>query len=111
MGTFCNSMDFLYRPVSYTPSRAAVDSDNRVRLVMTHSDPGYHNWIDTQRFEEAFLVYRNILSRVFPPIETKLVKVRDLPMHLPADSKRIYADERSQQMHDRFDAIRRRYRL
>jgi hypothetical protein len=31
MGTFWNSMDYLYRPVSYTPSRAAVDSDNRVQ--------------------------------------------------------------------------------
>src|SRR5262245_22056183 len=111
MGMFCNSMDYLYRPVSYTPSRAAVDGDGRVRLVMTHSDPGYHNWIDTQGFEEGFLVYRNILSRVFPAIETRLVAARDLPVHLPADSRRVSAQERSQQMRDRFDAIRRRYRL
>lgn len=111
MGTFCNSMDFLYRPVSYTPSRAAVDSDDRVRLVMAHSDPGYHNWLDTQGFEEGFLVFRNIQSRVYPPIDTKLVKLRDLPTQLPVDCKRISAEERSQQMHRRFDAIRRRYRL
>ena len=111
MGTFWNSMDFLYRPVSYTPSRAAVDSDNRVRLVMTHADPGYHNWLDTQGFEEGYLTYRNVQSRVFPPIETKLVKLRDLAEHLPADSRRISAEERSRQMHERFDAIRRRYRI
>jgi hypothetical protein len=111
MGTFWNSMDFLYRPVSYTPSRAAVDGDNRVRLVMTHADPGYHNWLDTQGFEAGYLTYRNVLSRVFPPIDTKLVKLRDLAGHLPRDSRRISAEERSRQMHERFDAIRRRYRI
>jgi hypothetical protein len=111
MGTFWNSMDFLYRPVSYTPSRAAVDIDNRVRLVMTHADPGYHNWLDTQGFEEGYLTYRNVQSRVFPPIETKLVKLNDLAEHLPKDSRRVTAEERSRQMHERFDAIRRRYRI
>ena len=28
MGVFWNSMDYLYRPVRYTPTRTAVDSDN-----------------------------------------------------------------------------------
>jgi hypothetical protein len=111
MGTFWNSMDFLYRPVSYTPSRTAVDGDGRVRLVMTHADPGYHNWLDTSGFEEGYLTYRNVLSRVFPPIETKLVKLRDLARHLPPDSRRISTAERARQMHERFDAIRRRYRI
>lgn len=32
IGVFFNSMDYLYRPVSYTPSRTAVDSDGKVRL-------------------------------------------------------------------------------
>jgi len=111
MGTFWNSMDYLYRPVSYTPSRTAVDSDNRVRLVMSHEDPGYHNWLDTQGFEEGYLTYRNVLSRVFPPIETKVVKLRDLSEHLPADSRRVGVEERSRQLHERFDSIRRRYRI
>jgi hypothetical protein len=111
MGTFWNSMDYLYRPVSYTPSRTAVDSDNRVRLVMTHADPGYANWLDTQGFEEGYLTYRNVLSRVFPPIETKLVKLRELPGHLPEDSRRVSPEERSRQLHERFNAIRRRYRI
>ena len=32
-GVFFNSMDYLYRPVSYTPSRTKVDSDGKVRLI------------------------------------------------------------------------------
>lgn len=111
MGVFWNSMDYLYRPVSYTPSRAAVDSDDVVRLVMTHSDPGYHNWIDTQGFEEGYLTFRNVLYPTYPQIGTKVVKVCDLAKQLPQDSKRVSADERAEQLHARFDAIRRRYRI
>ncbi len=51
MGVFFNSMDFRYRPVSYTPSRTAVDPDGKVRLILAHADPGFHNWMDTQGFE------------------------------------------------------------
>ena len=111
MGVFWNSMDYLYRPVSYTPSRGAVDLDQRIRLVMTHADPGYQNWLDTQGFGEGYLLFRNIESRTFPRIQTQLVKARDLARHLPKDSRRISAEERAQQMHERFNAIRRRYRI
>jgi hypothetical protein len=111
MGAFWNSMDYLYRPVSYTPSRAAVDSDRRVRLVMSHADPGYQNWLDTQGFAEGYLMFRNIESRTFPRIETQVVKAQDLAKHLPKDFRRISSEERARQMHERFDAIRRRYRI
>ena len=111
MGTFWNSMDYLYRPVSYTPSRTAVDTDGRVRLVMAHEDPGCHNWIDTQGFEQGYLTYRNVQSRTFPPIATKVVRHDELAAHLPDDSPRVDSAGRAAQMHERFDAIRRRYRM
>jgi hypothetical protein len=111
LGVFWNSMDYLYRPVSYTPSRATVDTDGKVRLVMTHVDPGYYNWIDTQGFEEGYLQFRNVLSRTVPHIDTKVLKVGDVAAYLPRDSKRASAEERARQLHQRFDAIRRRYRI
>ena len=111
MGAFWNSMDYLYRNVSYTPSRATVDSDGRVRLIMTHADPRYHNWLDTQGFGEGYLMYRNVLSRTRPPIHTRLVKVRELASQLPADSRKVSAEERRHQLKQRFDGIRRRYRI
>jgi hypothetical protein len=111
MGAFWNSMDYLYRPVSYTPSRTAVDSDGRVRLVMTHEDPGCHNWLDTQGFEEGYLSFRHIGTREFPPIETTVVRLDELGAVLPADRKTVTSAERVRQMHARFDAIRRRYRI
>lgn len=111
MGTFWNSMDYLYRPVSYTPSRAVVDGDGVVRLVMTHGDPGYHNWLDTQGFEEGYLSFRNIGTRDFPPIDTTVVHHDDLAAFLPTDTRTVTPQERAAQLHTRFNAIRRRYRI
>lgn len=111
MGAFWNSMDYLYRPVSYTPSRTAVDADGWVRLVMTGGDPGYHNWIDTQGFEEGYLSFRNIGIRKFPAIETTVVQREELDAFLPPATRTVTPEERAAQLHTRFDAIRRRYRI
>jgi hypothetical protein len=111
MGAFWNSMDYLYRPVSYTPSRSAIDSDGRVRMVLAHNDPGVHNWIDTQRFTQGYLTMRVIGSRQLPEVSTTVVPRAELYTVLPADTRRVPAEERAAQLHARFDAIRRRYRI
>ncbi len=109
MGVFFNSMDYLYRPVSYTPARTAVDSDGKVRLVMCEQDPGYHNWLDTQGFERGNLTYRNLLSRDATVFRTRLVDIADLPGAMPADAAVVSAPQRVAQLKARFDSIRRRY--
>lgn len=111
MGIFFNSMDYLYRPVSYTPSRTKVDTDGKIRLVLCHDDPGYHNWVDTQGFEGGNMTYRNMMSEHQTSFRTQLVKSSLLSQALPPDSARVSAEERIQQMHERFDGIRQRYCL
>jgi hypothetical protein len=108
-GMFGNSMDYLYRPVSYTPSRTAVDADGTIRLVLTADDPGYANWIDNQGYTSGVLTFRNVHARHVPDLRTAVVKVADLPRHLPADSKSSSREERVAEMWARFRAIRRRY--
>jgi hypothetical protein len=109
MGPFFTSMDYLYRPVTYTPSRTAVDADGKVRIVLAHDDPGVHNWMDTQRFERGNLTYRHMLSGHPVPLHTRLVRAADLDEALPADTARVSPRERVAQMWQRFDGIRRRY--
>jgi hypothetical protein len=111
MGAFFNSMDYLYRPVSYTPARTAVDSDGVVRLVLAPDDPGYHNWLDTQGFARGNLTYRSLMSSAVTRFRTQLVKRGALGSTLPRDTARITPDERLAQMRTRFDAIRQRYGL
>jgi len=111
MGVFFNSMDYLYRPVSYTPSRTAVDGDGRIRFVLCGADPGVHNWLDTQGFARGNLLYRKLLSSEGTEFTTRVVPVAQLAGVLPADTARVSAGERRQQLRTRFDAIRRRYAI
>lgn len=111
MGVFFNSMDFLYRPVSYTPSRTKVDSDGKVRLVLAHEDPGYHNWIDTQGFEQGNLTNRNVMSNRYTEFRTKVVKHSELASVMPRDAARVTPEDRARLMLQRFRAIQRRYSL
>jgi Protein of unknown function (DUF1214) len=110
-GIFGNSMDYLYRPVSYTPSRTAVDSDGRIRLVLAKDDPGFSNWIDNQGYASGVLTFRNVHSRHTPELCTKVVKAAEVAHYLPRDSQRSSREQRVAEMRARFDAIRRRYRI
>jgi hypothetical protein len=111
MGPFFTSMDFLYRPVSYTPSRTRTDADGAVRLVLCHEDPGYHNWLDTQGFERGNVTYRHLLGDESTALRTRVVDRRDLANVLPADSARVTREARVRQLRERFDGIRLRYGL
>jgi hypothetical protein len=111
MGAFFSSMDYLYRPVSYTPSRTRVDSDGKVRLILSHDDPGYHNWLDTQGFALGNVTWRNLMSDAATSLRTRLVKRSGLADELPEDTARTSPEERVAQMRARFDGIRQRYCL
>jgi hypothetical protein len=111
MGVFFNSMDYLYRPVSYTPSRTAVDGDGKVRLILAHDDPGYHNWIDTQGFERGNLTYRHMLDGEPAALSTHLVRQAELADVLPPDTATATPAQRVEAMWARFNGIRRRYDL
>jgi hypothetical protein len=108
-GVFVASLDFLYRPVSYTPARTAVDSDNVVRFVIAHDDPGVHNWLDTQGFSNGNLTYRNLLSQNPATFRTRLVKRADVLNALPPETARVDEAERAQQQLDRYHSIKLRY--
>src|SRR5262249_57649934 len=98
MGAVFNSMDYLYRPVSYTPARTAVDADGKVRLILAHDDPGYHNWLDTQGFTRGNLTYRNIMSSDVTRFRTRRVKRGELGAAPPRGSARGTPGERAAQM-------------
>lgn len=108
-GAFMDSMDFLYRPVSYTPARTRVDADGVVRLVIAHENPGVHNWLDTQGFSDGNLTYRNLLSQNPANFRTRLVKRSDLRDHLPAGTAMVSPEERSRMLLERYRAIKLRF--
>lgn len=110
-GVFMNSFDYLYRSVSYTPARAAIDSDGKVRLILCNEDPGYHNWLDTQGFECGNLIYRNLMSTAHTEFRTQIVKLAALSEILPSNSITITKEQRISQLRSRYESIKRRHGL
>lgn len=108
-GVFVGSMDFLYRPVSYTPARTWVGADKVVRFVLSHDDPGVHNWLDSQGFSNGNLTYRNLLSQNPATFRTRLVKRADLRRELPDGTAMVTPEERVQHLWDRYRSIKLRF--
>ena len=108
-GVFMGSLDFLHRPVSYTPARTAIGPDKVVRLVIAHDDPGVANWLDTQGFGQGNLTYRNLLSQNPAAFRTRLVKRDALPSALPADTPLVTPAQREAERLRRYRSIKRRY--
>lgn len=108
-GVFMGSMDFLHRCVSYTPARTKVGADKVVRFVLSHDDPGVHNWLDTQGFARGNLTYRNLMSQNPATFRTRLVKRAELMDALPGDTAMVSSDERVQQLWDRYHSIKLRF--
>jgi hypothetical protein len=111
LGRILRSHGFLYRPVSYTPSRTKVDSDGKVRLILCQEDPGLHYWMDTQSFARGNVTYRNLMSEAQAVFRTEGFKISELTAALPADTARVTPEERLGQMRERFNGIRQRYCL
>lgn len=108
---FVGSLDYLHRPVSYTPARTWVGPDNVVRLVIAHDDPLVHNWLDTQGFSDGNLTYRNLMSQDSASFRTRLVKRADLLAELPPGTALITPEERVRQLQDRYRSIKLRFGL
>jgi len=109
MGMSFNSMDYLYRPVSYSPARVTTDGDGKIRMVLAHRDPGFHNWIDTCGFERGQLCNRNMLTSEWTEFRTTLVKHDALADAMPAHAGRVTPEQRTQMMLRRFHSVTRRY--
>jgi hypothetical protein len=108
-GAFVASMDFLHRPVSYTPARTWIGADNVARFVIAHDDPGVHNWLDSEGFAEGNLTYRNLMSQNPATFRTRLVKRAEVMDHMPADTKTVTREERSAMLLERYRAIKLRF--
>jgi hypothetical protein len=106
---FVGSMDFLHRPVSYTPARTKVDGDNVVRFVIAHDDPGVANWLDTQGFSDGNLTYRNLMSQNPATFRTRLIKRSAVLGALPNGTALLTPEGREAELRDRYNSIKLRF--
>jgi hypothetical protein len=106
---FGASLEYRYRQVSLTSGLSPVDTDGVTRVIMSHDDPGFANWIDVQGHTRGWLLFRNMFTRETPELRTRLVKAADLDGDIGAIATRITPDERRAALRARRAGNLRRY--
>jgi len=66
------SLDYRYFPISINKHSAVYEKDGRVRVIISHKDPGHPNWINTCEHTEGTMCWRWYrLAEGIEPVEPK----------------------------------------
>ena len=103
-------LDFTNRVTSVNDGQARVDEDGKIRLVLSHDDPGVQNWLDTSGLRRGLVTYRYVRATHAPHPATTVVDVADVRAHLPASTPAFGAEERRAQILARRQGVARRFR-
>ena len=104
------SGDFAHAQTSLNEVQAYVDDDARVRVVVSHRDPGVPNWIDTEGRPVGMCVYRWIASSTMPVPDATVIQLAELGSHLPSTHPTVTPAERRAVMQARRRGVHRRFR-
>jgi hypothetical protein len=89
--------------------QAVVDSDGLVRVVLCERDPGIANWLDTAGHSNGAIILRCVRTTTAPTPTARVVRFGDIASALPADTKRLTADERASVLERRRRAVHERF--
>jgi hypothetical protein len=95
------SLNFSTRQSSLNDREVVTDGDGRLRIVVSHRDPGIANWLDCCNRVEGTIVFRNYRAKTAPVPTSRKVKFAELDSVLPKDSRRRTAAKRKQDMQQR----------
>jgi len=94
---FC-TVDWMNRQSSLNDAQAVVDSDGRLRAVISAQDPGVPNWLDKADNVWGVIQLRWNRASDFPtPVATKM-PLADLRSYLPPDTPVVTPTERREQL-------------
>ena len=103
------SMDFVNHQSSLNGHQAILDADGVFRAVVSRTDPGIANWLDTTGLSEGSMIYRWNQADGSPIPQARVVKLDTLAEQLPPDTPTVTPDERETANERRREHIRRRY--
>jgi hypothetical protein len=89
--------------------QAVVDSDGLVRVVLCGRDPGVANWLDTAGHSNGAMILRCVRTTTAPTPGARVVAFDDIASALPADTRRVTAEERAAVVQRRRHAVHERF--
>src|SRR3972149_5182952 len=79
-------IDYMNRQTSLNGYTARVDKDGKFRAVISATDPGVPNWLDTAGYAKGAMFGRWTECSSYPVPTIKKVKVAEVRQYLPADT-------------------------
>lgn len=96
-----NQVDVLYRQSSLNGHTACISDDGKFRAVLSPTDPGYSNWLDTGDNLFGMLIGRWYRCSSHPTPRVTKMKQTDVADYLGNSTPRITAHEREAQLRQR----------
>lgn len=72
------SLDYRYHQIHVNKHTAHYNDDGSVRVVVSHTDPGHPNWIETCGHEQGTMCWRWIGASEHPELNARVMKLKDL---------------------------------
>ena len=72
------SLDYRHHTIHVNKHTAHYEAVGSVRLVVSHSDPGLPNWIETAGHDMGTMCWRWIGADRHPPVATRVMKLAEL---------------------------------
>ena len=88
-----STLDFPFRQCAINSDFGTIDSDGRLRIVVCDQDPGVANWLDKNGYGKVQMRCR-WLGSSHPAIRTRVVPLKELHAHLPADTVTVSVKDR-----------------
>lgn len=86
--------DWYNNQSSLNMAQAVVDADGVFRAVVSAGDPGVHNWLDTSGYPRGAIQGRWFDTDQRPTPTMRKVKLAEVAVELPADTRRVTPQER-----------------
>jgi len=90
------TLDWTHAQTSLNRSQATVDPDGVLRVVVSSTDPGVRNWMDTTGYRTGVVQCREIGSVEVPELTARVVPLASLREFLPADTVFVTPEERAE---------------
>jgi hypothetical protein len=94
---------------SLNAHQATVDSDGKVRVVVSSRDPGVANWLDAAGHSNGAMILRCVRTETAPVPTVRVVPVANVARELPADTATVTPEERARVIAWRRRAVYERF--
>jgi len=101
-----STLEYANSQTSLNMTQTLPDRDGKYRLVLSHRDPGVHNWLDTTGLHCGIVMLRAYRAEKPQIPMTTVVKVDDAPQLL-VNARRTAPEERRDQIAQRREGVAR----